>query len=87
MYSLKEIAIREYISKIDWKRDNWSYQRIEEDMKKFLGERPTLDVKYQKDVMVNEVSGESKEFNRLESISVIYTDTDDRIKSLTIMID
>jgi hypothetical protein len=87
MYSLKEIAIREYISKIDWKRDNWSYQRIEEDMKKFLGERPTLDVKYQKDVMVNEVSGESKEFNRLTKISVIYTDTDDRIKSLTIMID
>jgi len=87
MYSLKEIAIREYISKIDWKRDNWSYQVIEEDMKRFLGERPTLDVQYQKDVMVNEVSGESKEFNRLESISVIYTDTDDRIKSLTIMID
>jgi hypothetical protein len=87
MYSLKEIAIREYISNIDWKRDNWSYQRIEEDMKKFLGERPTLDVKYQKDVMVNEVSGESKEFNRLESISVIYTDTDDRIKKLQIVID
>jgi len=87
MYSLKEIAIREYISKIDWKRDNWSYQRIEEDMKRFLGERPTLDVQYQKDVMVNEVSGESKEFNKLTKVSVIYTDTDDRIKSLTIMID
>ena len=87
MYSLKETAIREYISKIDWKRDNWSYQVIEEDMKRFLGERPTLDVQYQKDVMVNEVSGESKEFNRLTKISVIYTDTDDRIKSLTIMID
>jgi hypothetical protein len=87
MYSLKETAIREYISKIDWKRDNWSYQVIEEDMKRFLGERPTLDVKYEKDVMVNEVSGESKEFNRLTKISVIYTDTDDRIKSLTIMID
>jgi hypothetical protein len=87
MYSLKEIAIREYISGIDWKRDNWSYQVIEENMRKFLGERPTLDIKYQKDVMVNEVSGESKEFNRLESISVIYTDTDDRIKSLTIVID
>ena len=87
MYSLKETAIREYISKIDWKRDNWSYQRIEEDMKRFLGERPTLDVQYQKDVMVNEVSGESKEFNKLTKVSVIYTDTDDRIKSLTIMID
>jgi hypothetical protein len=87
MYSLKETAIREYISKIDWKRDNWSYQRIEEDMKRFLGERPTLDVQYQKDVMVNEVSGESKEFNRLTKVSVIYTDTDDKIKKFEIIID
>lgn len=87
MYSLKETAIREYISRIDWKRDNWSYQRVEEDMRKFLGERPTIDVKYEKDVMVNEVSGESKEFSRLTKINVIYTDTDDQIKSISIIID
>ena len=87
MYSLKETAIREYISKIDWKRDNWSYEILENDMKKFLGERPTLDVKYEKDVMVNEVSGESKEFNRLTKVSVIYTDTDDKIKKFEIIVD
>ena len=83
MYSLKESAIREYISKIDWKRDNWSYQKVEEDMKRFLGERPTLDVKYQKDVMVNEVSGESKEITRLESISIIFTDTNDKLTKIS----
>jgi hypothetical protein len=87
MHSLKELAIKEYISKINWKRDNWSYQIIEEDMKRFLGERPTIDVTYQKDVMVNEVSGESKEFDRLSKVSVIYTDTDDRIKKVEIIID
>jgi hypothetical protein len=87
MYSLKESAIREYISKVDWKRDNWSYIQVEEDMKKFLGERPTIEVKYEKDVMVNEVTGESKEFNKLNSISVIYTDTDDKIKKVEILID
>ena len=87
MYSLKETAIRNYISQIDFKRDNWSYQRLEEDMKKFLGERPTLDVKYQKDVMINEVSGEAKEFSRLEKISIIYTDTHDKIKKIDVMID
>ncbi len=54
MYSLKESAIREYISKIDWKRGNWSYVQVEEDMKRFLGERPTIEVSYEKDVMVNE---------------------------------
>ena len=85
--SLKEIAIREYISKINWRKDNWDYQTIEEQMRKFLGERPSLDVKYQKDVMVNEISGESKEFNKLVKVSVVFTDTDDRYKKIEILID
>jgi len=87
MYSLKESAIREYLSKIDWKRDNWSYIQVEEDMKKFLGERPTLEIKYEKDVMVNEVTGESKEFKRLTNVGVIFTDLDDKIKKIDILID
>ncbi len=87
MYSLKEQAIRNYISQINWKVDNWSYQKVEEDMKVFLGERPSLDISYQKDVMVNEVSGETKEFSKIEKVCVIYTDTDDRIKKIEILID
>lgn len=86
MQSLKELAIREYLSKINWKTDNWSYSRIEEDMRKFLGERPSLDVQYQKDVMVNEVSGESKEIQKLVKINVVYTDTDDKLKKLEILL-
>lgn len=87
MYSLKESAIREYLSKVDWRRDNWSYVQIEEDMRKFLGERPTLEVKYTKDVMVNEVTGESKEFSKIQSIGVVFTDTDEKIKKLEILVD
>ena len=87
MYSLKEQAIRNYISQINWKVDNWSYQKVEEDMKVFLCERPSLDISYQKDVMVNEVSGETKEFSKIEKVCVIYTDTDDRIKKIEILID
>lgn len=86
MQSLKELAIREYLSKINWKTDNWSYSRIEEDMRKFLGERPSLDIQYQKDVMVNEVSGESKEIEKLVKVSVVYTDTDDKIKKFEIVL-
>lgn len=86
MQSLKEIAIRDYISKINWKTDNWSYQRIEEDMKRFLGERPSLDVQYKKDVMVNEVSGESKEIEKIVKVNVIFTDTDDKIKKMEIIL-
>jgi len=87
MKSMKETAIREYISKIDFKRDNWSYQQIEEDMKKFLGERPSLDVKYVKDVMVNEISGEAKEFKKISSVGIIFTDLDEKIKKIEILID
>jgi hypothetical protein len=55
-------------------------------MKKFLGERPSLDIQYQKDVMVNEVSGESKEIEKLVKVSVVYTDTDDKIKKFEIVL-
>jgi hypothetical protein len=85
--SLKEIAIREYISKINWRKDNWDYKTIEEQMRKFLGERPSLEVKYQKDVMVNEISGESKEFSKLVKVSVVFTDTNEHIKRISIIID
>lgn len=86
MQSLKELAIREYLSKINWKTDNWSYSRIEEDMRKFLGERPSLDIQYQKDVMVNEVSGESKEIEKLVKVSVVFTDTNDKLTKIEFMI-
>ena len=35
---MKELAIRDYISKVNWKA-NWNYKVIEEDMRRFLGER------------------------------------------------
>jgi len=87
MPSMKESAIREYLSKIDWKKDNWSYTQVEEDMKRFLGERPSLDIKYQKDVLVNEVTGTAKEYKKIQSISVVFTDLDDKIKKVEILID
>lgn len=87
MQSLKESAIREYVSKIDWKKDNWSYVQVEEDMRRFLGERPSLDIKYVKDVMINEFTGTAKEYKKIQSISVIYTDLDDKIKKVEILID
>lgn len=86
MYSLKETAIRQFISQIDWKK-NWNYQIIEEEMRRFLGERPSLDIHWKKDVMVNEFSGESKEINKIEKISIVFTDTDDKIKKIEFGID
>jgi len=79
------MAIRDYISKVNWKA-NWNYKVIEEDMRRFLGERPSLEPEYKKDVFINEVTGEAKEISKLEKISVIFTDLDNRIKKLTFLV-
>ena len=87
MSSMKEIAIRDYISKIDFKNDDWKLSELKENMRKFLGEEPGIDVVYKKDVMVNEVSGESKEFVDVDKIQIIFTDTDDKFKKLEFLVN
>lgn len=82
MGSIKEFSIREYISKIDFKNDDWKLSQIKEDLRRFLGEEPGVDVIYKKDVMINEFSGEAKEFLDIDKIQIIYTDTDDKIKKI-----
>jgi len=84
---MKEMAIRDYISKIDFKNDDWKLSELKENMRKFLGEEPGIEVVYKKDVMVNEVSGESKEFVDVDRIQIIFTDTDDRFKKLEFLVN
>jgi predicted RNA-binding protein Jag len=86
MDSLKENAIKNYLMQVDFKRDNWNYQIIEEEMRKFLGERPSLEPHYKKDVILNEDSGKSQEITKLEAISVVFTDLDDKIKKIKILL-
>ena len=83
---MKELSIRQYISNIDFRVDDWKLSKIKEDMRKFLGEEPGIDIVYKKDVMVNEVSGESKEFVGVDKIQIIFTDTDDKFKKLEFII-
>ena len=87
MKSLKEISIIDYISKIDFKNDDWKLSQIKEDMRKFLGEEPGIDVIYKKDVMINEFSGEAKEFKQIDKVQIIFTDLNDRFKKLEFVID
>lgn len=86
MSSMKEMAIREYVSNIDFKNDDWKLPKIKEDMRKFLGEEPGIDVIYKKDVMLNEVSGEAKEFVDVDKIQIIFMDTDDKFKKLEFIV-
>ena len=85
--TMKEAAIRDYISNIDFKRDDWKLSKIKEDMRAFLGEEPGVDITYKKDVMMNEVSGEAKEIVEIDKFSVVFFDTDDKFKKITILID
>lgn len=87
MSSMKEMAIRDYISKIDFKNDDWKISELKENMRRFLGEEPGIDVIYKKDVMINEVSGESKEFVDVDKIQIIFTDTDDKFKKLEFLVN
>ena len=87
MSSLKEISIRDYISKINFKSDDWKISQIKEDMRRFLGEEPGIDIIYKKDVMVNEFTGEAKEFKQIDKVQIVFTDLDNRFKKLEFIID
>lgn len=87
MSSIKEMSIREYISKIDFKRDDWKLSKIKEDMRRFLGEEPGIDIIYKRDVMINEVTGEAQEFKDIDRISIVYYDLDDKFKKVEFIID
>ena len=82
MSSLKEISIRDYVSRIDFKRDDWKLSQMKEDMRRLLGEEPAIEIIYKKDVMINEVTGRAQEFKDIEMVQIIFTDTDDRFKKL-----
>ena len=84
--TMKEIAIREYISNIDFKNDDWKLSKIKEDMRKFLGEEPGIDVIYKKDVMVNEYTGESKEFLDIDKVKIVFTDLDNTFKKIEFIV-
>lgn len=86
MNSLKENIIKEYMTSINFKGD-WAYEVIEQELAKRLGERPSMDVTYKKDVMIMEGSKKAKEIKVLEKVSIIYTDLDNKIKRYEIKID
>lgn len=86
MGSIKEMMIREYMAAINFKTDDWSLTRIKEELRKFLGEEPAIDIIYKKDVMVNEFTGEAKEFKDVSKVQVVFTDTDDKFKKIEFLV-
>jgi hypothetical protein len=87
MGSMKENAIRDYIASIDFKSEGWGLSEIKENMRRFLGEEPGIDITYKKDVFINEVLGRAEEVKRIEKISIVFTDLDDKFKKIEFLID
>ncbi len=87
MNSMKEVSIRDFIANYDFTNDNWSVKEIKTNLKRLLGEVPAIKINYEKDVMINEVSGESKEVSKLTSIAIIFTDLDDNLKRVEFQLD
>ena len=84
--TLKESSIREYISNIDFKNDDWKLSNIKKDMRSFLGEEPAIDIIYKKDVLINEDTQEAKEIMDVDKVEVIFYDTDEKFKKLEFVI-
>jgi len=87
MASMKEMAIPEYLSKIDFNRDDWKLSQIQKDMRMFLGEEPAIDILYKKDVLINEILGEAQEIKKIDKISIVFTDLNDKFNKLEFIID
>jgi len=85
--TLKESAIREYISNINFKSDDWKLSDIKRDMRRFLGEEPGIDIIYKKDVLINEATMKAEEFVGIDKIEIVYYDTDERFKKLEFRLD
>ncbi len=82
---MKESLIREYITNIDFRGD-WGISRMKEDMKRFLGEEPGIDVVWEKDAMLNEKTGKPEIIEKMKKISIVFTDIDDKFKKLEFLI-
>ena len=83
--SIREDLIKNYISDVNFSK-NWSCKKIEEDIKKMIGETPAIDVTYKTDTMVHELLGEAIEIKVLDKISVLFYDDNNKIKKLEFLI-
>lgn len=56
------------------------------DLIKICGERPSVQPTWKKDVLLTENNKKALEIKRLDSISIFFTDLDDKIKKIDIKI-
>jgi hypothetical protein len=87
MKSIKEDTIQKFIMDIDFTSDDWSVNNIKQTIKNMIGEMPGIKINYKKDVLINEIKGEAQEYKKLNSIEIVFTDLDDKIKRVEYIIN
>ncbi len=81
MQSMKESSILQYVNNVDLKND-LSIKKIKQDLLNILGETPGIEINYQKDAFLNELTGEAQEVKKLNSIKITFTDLDNNFKTV-----
>lgn len=84
--SMREHMISQYITNVDFKGD-WSLKSIKEGLSTLLNEYPAIEVVYEKDAFLNEVTGKAQEFKKLKSIKVTFSDSDDKFKTVEYLLE
>lgn len=81
MFTRKDMIVN-YLSGVDFNADEWTVEDIKNNIRKLIHETPAIKISYVKDVVINEMNRESKEINKLNTISITYTDESGGITSV-----
>lgn len=84
---MREIDLSKFITNYNFKSDNWSVKQIKESLKTLLGELPAVEIVYEKDAFLNEVTGRAQEIKKIKSVKVTFTDLDDKIKTVEYLVE
>jgi hypothetical protein len=83
---MKANEVNTFMTKFNF-NDEWSTQDLKDGIRSRIGETPAIKVNYKKDLLINEVKGTAEEINKIESIDVVFTDTDEKFKKLSFKMD
>jgi hypothetical protein len=86
-FQTKEQIITQYLGNIDFIKDDWNYRKMQEDLRKLIGEAPAINFNYKKEAVLNEFNSEATEISVVESVDIIYSpDLNEKCKTMSFKI-
>lgn len=83
---MKKQLIENYIRSIDFNGE-WDYNAICEGLRSIMGEQPAVDITWKKDVVLNEDTMKASEVSKIDKISIVFTDDNDKISKVDFKIN